>query len=78
MKPSIGRAVHYSPAEGICWAATVTAVELGPCLHHESGEELVGDLVVLAIQPPMQDVFHRSVVEGHAPGTWHWPERVND
>ncbi len=73
MRPSIGRIVHCvsygSPGGELpaqeCRAAIVTEVETN---------EYVG----LAVYNPTGLWFNRRVRydEGRAPGTWHWPERV--
>ena len=77
MNPSIGRIVHYVaygtpggefPA-GVCRAAVVTEVEaLG-----------VGVGVGVCVLNPTGQYFNRGLKqdeETKAPGTWHWPERV--
>lgn len=74
MKPSVGRIVHYVaygtpggeyPA-GICRAAVITEVEplgAGLCVLNPTGQ-----------------FFNRGVIysETKAPGSWHWPERVEE
>jgi hypothetical protein len=80
-KPSISRAVHYvarGSKDGVfppaCRAATVTETD-------ESNPERVG---VMVANPT--GLFFYSLAAGgvrqdekdHAPGTWHWPERVAD
>lgn len=76
MKASVGRIVHYRsrgsadgrfPAE--CRAAIVTEVPAG-----RVGVEQVH----LAVLNPSGLFFDQSIEhdEDQAPGTWHWPERV--
>lgn len=72
--PSIGRVVHYvsfgTPGgeyPSVCRAATITEV------HHN--EQVVG----LAVLNPTGLFFNRhneQDEDGHAGGTWHWPERT--
>jgi hypothetical protein len=76
MKPSVGRIVHYVaygtpggefPA-GVCRAAVVTEAE--------PTTEVVG----LCVLNPTGQFFNRSLSHNEAktPGTWHWPERVEE
>jgi len=77
-KPSVGRIVHYVaygtpggefPA-GVCRAAVIT--DAAP-----SGVEQT-EVVSLFIMNPTGVFFptHVPYDENKAPGTWHWPERV--
>lgn len=76
MRPSVGRIVHYSPGGSDCYAAMVTAVETGDWIDQDTGLTQVRESVCLDIYPPMRPMFQRTVFEGAAGGTWHWPERV--
>jgi hypothetical protein len=83
MKPSIGRIVHYvsygTPGgeyASECRAAVITEVVA-------IARGLEGDprwsAVSLCVLNPAGLFFNRNVQqdeEGHAAGTWHWPERV--
>ena len=82
MKPSIGRIVHYVaygtpggefPA-GVCRAAVVTEVGLPLAGDASNDDGYVG----LCVLNPTGQFFNRGLKqdEGKAPGTWHWPERV--
>ena len=77
MQPSIGRIVHYisygTPGgeyESTCRAAVISEVGSGG----------FSDTVGLAILNPTGMFFNRTIThdENRAPGTWHWPERVED
>ena len=86
MKPSVGRIVHYVaygtpggefPA-GVCRAATVTEVVY-------SGSSIGGvvesrETVGICVMNPTGLYFNRGIPfdEGKAPGSWHWPERVEE
>lgn len=59
---SVGRIVHYRGGRE-CHAALVVEV------HHD-------DDLTLQVFPPSGQVGQVRAVEGHDPGTWHWPERV--
>lgn len=71
--PSVGRDVHYvsygTPGgeySSVCRAAKITAVknneEVSLCVFNPTG---------LFFNDAYRD-------DGHAGGTWHWPERVGD
>lgn len=85
--PSVGRTVHYvscgSPVRedgtqaytSECRAAIIT----------ETGDFTVGDghatTVGLCVLNPTGQFFNRYVLQdedGHAGGTWHWPERTGE
>jgi hypothetical protein len=81
-KPSVGRIVHYvshgtPPGKdgsqaftSECRAAIVTEVPEGI-----EGPQTIG----LCVLNPSGQFFNRGVLQdedGHAGGTWHWPERV--
>lgn len=77
-KPSVGRAVHYvsygtpnGEYRSVCRAATITETEL-------ENPELQGETVHLFVTNPggTYHNLHCRHDEGRAPGTWHWPERV--
>lgn len=82
-KPSVGRIVHYVaygtpggefPA-GICRAAVVT--EVAP--DDGSGESQNTWRVGVCVLNPTGMYFNRDLPQAEvdkAPGTWHWPERV--
>lgn len=77
MKPSVGRVVHYVaygtpggefPA-GVCRAAIVS----------ETGDPEHPELASLVVLNPTGLFFNRWLKQDEtqkAPGTWHWPERV--
>ena len=83
MKPSVGRIVHFRNPNldeknetldrlcngGRCVAAIIVGVDV------------FGDFVSLDVRWPwtpegLRDPVYAAVSEGTAPGTWHWPERV--
>ncbi|MGE5612664.1 MAG: hypothetical protein ACM3UO_00115 [Bacillota bacterium] len=75
-KPSVGRVVHYvarGSADGkfpsVCRAAIVTEVS----------DIASKPIVSLAVLNPTGVFFDINVAydEQQAPGTWHWPERVD-
>jgi hypothetical protein len=86
-RPSVGRMVHYVafgtpggeyPA-GICRAATITEVNmLIPGVTVQIDPDGMQTNVGLVIFNPTGQFFNRSVPydPNKAPGTWHWPERV--
>src|SRR3954464_10417298 len=74
-QPSVGRVVHFvsHPIGDLgprCRAAIVT--DVWP--QHDA------NIPALAVLEPTGIAFHTAVYqdesEKHAPGTWHWPERV--
>lgn len=84
MKPSVGRIVHYqsfgTPGgeyASACRAAIVTAVCDNPGgTDPESGTPCVS----LAVLNPTGMFFDEHLPQdedGHAGGTWHWPERTD-
>lgn len=92
MRPSIGRTVHYvahgTPvrADGtqaypsVCRAAIITAVDDGTI--RLASATLQGPASVsLCVLNPTGLFFNQGVEQdedGHAGGTWHWPERVEE
>ena len=75
---TVGRVVHYvsygTPGgeyQSECRAATVTEVVPRPNPH-------LRPWASLCILNPTGMFFARNLLydEGHAPGTWHWPEPV--
>lgn len=79
MKPSVGRIVHYmarGSADGayppVCRAAIITQVHYD--VDPDTGEGYVG----VAVLNPSGMFFHESIDydKDSAPGSWHWPERV--
>jgi hypothetical protein len=87
-KPSVGRQVHYVPhgtpvredgtqayPSGACRTAVITEVPDNPA---PGAEGYAG----LCVTNPTGLFFHPlseggvAYDEAHAPGTWHWPERV--
>jgi hypothetical protein len=90
MQPSVGRVVHYvsygTPGgeyTSQCRAATVTAVPtylvaepMDGCPNGTDGEWIAS----LAVLNPTGVFFNENVPQdedGHAGGSWHWPERVD-
>lgn len=90
MKPSVGRIAHYvshgTPLRGdgtqafasVCRAAVIAEViDIGG--PYENTEDLPRDPVVLCVLNPSGMFFNEAHHdEDQAPGTWHWPERVED
>lgn len=79
MNPTVGRIVHYvarGSADGVfpsvCRAAVITQV--GPRV----GLATLGP-IGLCVMNPTGLFFHEDVAysEDNAPGSWHWPERVD-
>lgn len=79
MKPSIGRIVHYvarDSADGVypptCRAAVITQVNYD--VEDTPAEGYIG----VAVLNPTGMFFHESCDydKDHAPGSWHWVERV--
>jgi hypothetical protein len=74
--PSVGRTVHFSCGtsggefSSECRAAIVTEVT-----EHPDADGTVG----LAVFNPIGLFLNRGVphAEDKAPGTWHWPERID-
>lgn len=90
MIPSVGRIVHYvshgTPVRhdgsqafaSECRAAIITEVTAlgGP---YENAEDLPRDPVSLCVLNPSGMFFNEAAHdEDQGPGTWHWPERVDD
>lgn len=87
MNPSVGRIVHYvsygTPGgeyTSQCRAAVVT--EVGPIWvpAGNSGPSAGVAVASLAVLNPQGMFFNQDVhqdEDGHAGGTWHWPERVS-
>jgi hypothetical protein len=86
MKPSVGRIVHYVaygtpggefPA-GVCRASIVTEVQEFPA----TGPQPPGGILTgLCVLNPTGQFFNRGLAqdeETKKPGTWHWPERVEE
>lgn len=84
MKPSVGRIVHYvsygTPGgeyKSECRAAVITeAVPIALVPPELAGGIDIG--VSLCVLNPAGMFFNRNVQQdedGHAGGTWHWPER---
>jgi hypothetical protein len=88
VKPSVGRIVHYvsygTPGgeyASECRAAVVTTVPkylvaepMGGCPNGTDGEWIAS----LAVLNPTGAFFNENAPQdedGHAGGTWHWPER---
>lgn len=74
MKPSVGRIVHYmsygTPGgefTSVCRAAVITEI-------YDGTEE-----TALSVVNPTGLFFNTHIRhdENKAPGTWHWPERVD-
>jgi hypothetical protein len=83
LKPSVGRIVHYvsygTPGgeyPSVCRPAMITAVGdnvEGYC------DMASGETCNLAVFNPKGQFFNVcNYDEGKAPGTWHWPERVEE
>jgi hypothetical protein len=82
VKPSVGRIVHYvsygTPGgeyTSQCRAAVITEVDTDP---GEGNGPYEG--VGLCVLNPTGQFFNRHLghdEEGHAGGTWHWPDREN-
>jgi hypothetical protein len=82
-KPSVGRIVHYVaygtpggefPA-GVCRAAVITEVAgLGAASRAPDEPQTIG----ICVLNPTGFFFNRGIPydEQHAPGSWHWPERL--
>lgn len=90
MKPSVGRIVHYvsygTPGgeyASQCRAAVVSDVPkylvaepMDGCPNGTDGKWIAS----LAVLNPTGMFFNENVrqdEEGHAGGTWHWPERTD-
>jgi len=92
MQPTVGRVVHYvshgTPVNpdgsqaftSECRAAIVTEVtEAEVNEQNPAGDGTFRQAVGLAVLNPTGQFFNRGVLEdedGHAGGTWHWPERA--
>jgi len=85
-KPSIVRNVHYvshgTPVqtdgtqvfESVCRAAIITDIDEETCNDPEQAS-----IVGLCVLNPLGMFFclaSEQDEDGHAPGSWHWPERV--
>ena len=90
MTPTVGRIVHYvaygTPGgeypPGVCRAAVVTAVDTLVAYRPGQGEALSDARGVdLCVLNPSGVFFDQGLLQdedGHRPGSWHWPERVDD
>jgi hypothetical protein len=85
MRPSIGRIVHYvsygTPGgeyTSTCRAAVIAEVcDIGG--PYVNTEDVPGDLCSLVVLNPTGLFFNDCEHdEDRRPGTWHWPERVED
>lgn len=84
MKPSVGRIVHYvsygTPGgeyPSVCRAAIITEVSgYAPPEHADDDMQAVCHLAVF--NP--EGMFFKEVDYSpqNVPGTWHWPERVEE
>ena len=85
--PSVGRIVHYvsygTPGGEYgseCRAAVVTEVTQVEVNEQDpAGDGIFRESVGLAVLNPSGQFFNRGVLQdedGHAGGSWHWPERV--
>lgn len=90
MRATVGRTVHFVEADPDddtlkCRAATVTDVDLHPGVPlrplPEHRELIPNEPVSLTVHHP-QGTSYLLWVErcdaGDVPGTWHWPERVEE
>lgn len=72
------RSVHFTDrATGACTAAIVTATDPDPDDVPSPGQVFAS----LAVFGESTLGFERLVLQDedeHRPGTWHWPERVED
>jgi hypothetical protein len=86
-KPSVGRIVHYvsygTPGGEYgseCRAAIVTEVTQAEVNEENpAGDGAYRGTVGLMVANPAGLFFNRGCLQdedGHAGGTWHWPERV--
>lgn len=80
MRPSVSRMVHYvarGSLDGVyppvCRAAVITQV------NYDQADGIEG-YVGLCVLNPTGLFFHEDVDydADNAPGSWHWPERVDD
>lgn len=74
-RPSVGRIVHYVGAGRVCLAAMITHVWTPDQMRHQV------DAVSVTIFDPNGETWPDTEVEpdfAHHPGTWHWPERVDE
>lgn len=94
MRPNVGRIVHYvshgppdSEFPGTCRAAIVTEVNtdgqaaLAAFARHRDDSEIDPEMCAGLAVISLDSLLFRQAVPYHAshePGSWHWPERVEE